>query len=50
MVDLLLAFLVLMLIASLPAWPYTRQWGYYGAGGIAIMLVLVLVLMHLYVF
>jgi hypothetical protein len=49
-VDILIAVLVLMLIGSLPAWPYSRGWGYYGTGGIGTVLVIVVLLMLLNVF
>ena len=49
-VDILIAVLVLMLIGSLPAWPYSRSWGYYGTGGIGTILVIVVLLMMLNVF
>ncbi len=49
-VDILIAVLVLMLIGSLPAWPYSRNWGYYGTGGIGTILVIVVLLMLLNVF
>lgn len=48
--DILIAILVLLLIGSLPAWPYSRKWGYYGAGGIGTLLLLVAMLMRFHVF
>jgi len=36
--------LVLLLLAVLPTWPYSRGWGYYPSGGIGLVLVVVLVL------
>ncbi len=47
LVDILIAVLILMLIASLPSWPYSRTWGYYGTGGIGSVLLLVVVLLLL---
>lgn len=41
---LLLIILVLALIGALPAWPYSRGWGY-GPSGVTGLLVLVLVIM-----
>lgn len=42
----LLLFLVLLLVASAPAWPYSRTWGYGLSGtvgaGVIVMLWLVL--------
>ena len=41
---LLLVFLVLLLIGSVPVWPYNAGWGYYPGGGVGLVLLLVLVL------
>ena len=50
LVDILLVTLVLLLVASLPAWPYSRKWGYYGTGGIGVLLLVVAGLVLLNVF
>jgi hypothetical protein len=42
---ILLLILVLLLAGSLPAWPHSRNWGYYPSGGVGIVVVVVLVLM-----
>ncbi len=49
-VESLILVLVVMFIASLPVWPYSRRWGYSGSGGIGVLLVIVLTLFHLNVF
>jgi len=36
--------LILALIGALPAWPHSRNWGYYPSGGIALVLVIFLFL------
>ena len=41
----LLVLLVLILIGSLPAWPYSSGWGYYPSGGAGLVLVVLIVLM-----
>jgi hypothetical protein len=41
--TILLIILVLALLGSLPAWPYSTGWGYYPAGGIGLLLVIVIV-------
>jgi hypothetical protein len=40
----LLVLLVLILIGSLPAWPYSSGWGYYPSGGIGLVLLVLIVL------
>ena len=44
MMTLLLVLLVLMLIGAVPAWPYSRSWGY-GPSGLLGVVVVVLLLM-----
>ena len=45
--TILLIILILMLIGSVPAWPYSRSWGYAPGGTIGTILVIVLVLVLL---
>jgi len=44
--TILLVVLVLVLLGALPAWPYSRGWGY-APSGIAGIIVLVLIVMLL---
>lgn len=39
--------LILVLIGVLPAWPHSRNWGYYPSGGIGLILLILLVLLLL---
>lgn len=41
---LLLVLIVLLLIGSLPTWPYSVHWGYYPSGGLGLILFVVLIL------
>jgi len=41
---ILLVFLILLLVGALPAWPYSRGWGYYPSGVLTTVLVVVVVL------
>ena len=50
LVDILIVILVLMLVGSLPTWGYSRNWGYYGTGGIGTVLLIVILLLLLHVF
>jgi Protein of unknown function (DUF3309) len=45
--TILLIILVLILIGSIPAWPYSSGWGYYPSGGVGLILVIVLILVLL---
>lgn len=42
--TILLIILVLIVIGVLPTWPHSRSWGYLPSGGLAVLLVVVLVL------
>jgi hypothetical protein len=42
--TIVLILLVLILIGSLPVYPYSAGWGYYPAGGLSTILVIVLIL------
>ena len=45
MSTVLLIVLVLLLVGALPAWPYSRSWGYYPSGGLGLVVVVLLVLL-----
>ena len=42
--TIVLIIVVLMLLGALPTWPYSSGWGYYPAGGLGLVLVIVLIL------
>ena len=42
--TLLLILLLVMLIGALPAWPYSRGWGYYPSGGLGLVLLVLIIL------
>jgi hypothetical protein len=44
---ILLIVLVLLLLGAVPAWPYSRRWGYYPGGAVALLIVVVLLLVLL---
>jgi len=43
---LLLIVLILLLIGALPTWGYSRSWGYRPIGGLGIIIVIVLLVLH----
>lgn len=45
---LLLVLLVVLLLGALPAWPYSRSWGYAPSGGLVALLVVVLILLFVF--
>ncbi len=45
--TILLLLLILMLLGAVPAWPYSRDWGYAPSGGIGLVLMVVLILVLL---
>ena len=41
---LLLIIIIFLLIGALPTWPYSSGWGYYPAGGLGTLLIILLIL------
>lgn len=48
--TILLILVILLLLGAVPAWPYSRSWGYGPSGilGLALVVVLVLVLLRVF--
>ncbi len=44
MITILLVILILMLLGAVPAWPYSRGWGYAPSGGLGLVVLILLVL------
>jgi len=42
---ILLIILLVLVFGTAPTWPYSRQWGYYPAGGLGVVLLIVLILL-----
>ena len=42
--TLLLIILILFLVGALPAWPHSKNWGYFPTGGIGLVVIILLVL------
>ncbi|HUB33504.1 MAG TPA: DUF3309 family protein [Bryobacteraceae bacterium] len=42
---LLLLILIVLLFATVPAWPYSRGWGYYPSGGISLVVLIIVILL-----
>jgi Protein of unknown function (DUF3309) len=43
--TILLIILILLLIGAVPAWPYSRGWGYAPGGLVSVVLLVVVVLL-----
>jgi hypothetical protein len=43
--TILLVILVLMLLGAVPAWPHSRNWGYYPSGGLGLVALVLIVLL-----
>jgi hypothetical protein len=41
---LFLLLLIILVLAVIPAWPYSRSWGYYPSSGLGLVLLIVLIL------
>ena len=44
---LLLVLLLLLLFASVPAWGYSRDWGYYPSGTVGLILIILIIMLML---
>jgi len=42
--TVLLILLILLLLGSLPTWPYSTGWGYYPSGGLGLLLLVLIIL------
>jgi hypothetical protein len=47
---ILLIILIILLLGAVPAWPYSRNWGYAPSGGLGLLVVIVIILLLLRVF
>jgi len=45
--TILIIVLILMLLGSVPTWPYSAGWGYYPSGGLGTILLIVIILVLL---
>jgi len=45
--TILLVILILILLGALPAWPHSRNWGYYPSGGVGLVLLIVVIVLLL---
>jgi Protein of unknown function (DUF3309) len=43
--TILLIILILLALGALPAWPYSRGWGYYPSGGLTLVLLIVVLVL-----
>jgi hypothetical protein len=43
-VTFLFALLILAVLGLFPAWPYSRSWGYYPTGVVALLIIVLIVL------
>jgi hypothetical protein len=41
----LLILLIVLLAGSIPAWPYSRDWGYYPSGGVGLLVLILIILL-----
>jgi len=44
---LLLILLLILLIGSVPAWGYSRSWGYYPSGTVGTILIILIIMLML---
>jgi len=42
---LLIILLIILLAGTVPAWPYSRGWGYYPSGGLGLVVLILVILL-----
>ncbi|RKT99222.1 DUF3309 domain-containing protein [Burkholderia sp. Nafp2/4-1b] len=45
--TILIIVLILLLIGAFPAWPHSRDWGYWPSGGLGLVVIIVVILVLL---
>jgi Protein of unknown function (DUF3309) len=45
--TILIIVLVLLLLGAIPTWPYSKGWGYFPAGGLGLVLAIIIILVLL---
>jgi hypothetical protein len=45
--TIILIIVILLLIGSLPTWPYSGGWGYYPSGGLGLILIIIIIVLLL---
>jgi hypothetical protein len=43
--TVLIVVLILALVGAVPAWPHSRQWGYYPSGGLGLVVLILVILL-----
>ena len=44
MISFLFVLLIVLVIGALPAWPYSRTWGFYPSGVIGLVIIVLIVM------
>ena len=44
MISFLFVLLIVLVVGTMPAWPYSRDWGYYPSGLAGLVLVVLIVM------
>ena len=47
MITILVVILLLVALGALPAWPYSRSWGYYPSSGLGLVVLVLVILLLL---
>jgi hypothetical protein len=43
--TILIILLVLVFLGALPAWPHSKNWGYYPSGGSGLLVIILIILL-----
>lgn len=45
--TILIIVLILLLLGAFPAWPHSKEWGYFPSGGLGLLLTIIIILVIL---
>jgi hypothetical protein len=42
---ILIILLIMIIVGTLPTWPYSSNWGFYPSGGVGLILIILLIML-----
>lgn len=45
LLTIVIVFMILLILGTLPTWPHSRQWGYYPSGGLGLIALILIILL-----
>jgi len=45
LLTIVIVFMILLIVGTLPTWPHSRRWGYYPSGGLGLIALILIILL-----